>query len=140
MIIEFGAFNNCTSLKEIHLEKCDFSVNTNIYNCNTPKNLQIIVNDKVYKKSLETEIPANHKNLKLYSEYIKDKLHKIKHVNIIESIIYIDMFTQMYNKTEVLQVLRSIVQILKQKYHISDDNIDYVKFQIGKIGKIKNGS
>lgn len=140
MIIEFGAFYNCVSLKEIHLEKCNFPVNTNIYNCNTPNNLQIIVNDKVYKKSLETEIPANHKYLKCYSEYIKNNLNKIKNINIIESIIYIDIFIQMYDQSEVSQILKSLIQKLRQKYDISDNIISFVKFQIKKIGKIKNGS
>jgi hypothetical protein len=89
MIIEFNAFKECTFLEEIHFEKLDEPVNTDIYNCNVPDDLKIIVKDKLYEDFFNVEIPANHYRLMVYSEYIKRKIEKTKHYNIILSIIYI---------------------------------------------------
>lgn len=136
MIIEFGAFKNCTSLKEIHLEKCDFPVNTNIYNSNVPEDMRIIVSDKVYNNSLKTEIPFNHYRLTRQSDYIQEKIDKISNAKIIQSIIYIDKFIQESNNLDIIEVLKNTIELLKDKYNISKSIISYVNYLLNKKQEI----
>lgn len=141
MVIEYGAFQNCVSLKEIHLEKCDFPVNTNIYNSNVPDDLRIIVNDKVYNESIDKELQANRYRLTLYSDYIQEKIDKISNTKIIQGIIYLSKFIQQSNNQDIVSSLKNIITQLKNKYKISDSIISYVNYLMDKKQEIlQNGS
>lgn len=136
MIIEFNAFKNCTSLKEIHLEKCNFPINTNIYNSNIPDDMRIIISDKVYNDSLKTEIRSNHYRLTRYTDHIQEKIDKISNIKIIQSIIYIDKFIQESNDLDIINALKNIVEQLKIKYNISKSIINYVNYLLDKKQEI----
>lgn len=138
MIIEFNAFKNCTSLKEIHFEKLDEPVNTDIYNCNVPDDLKIIVKDKLYKQFLDIEIPANHYRLTLYSEYLQEKLQKIKNYNIILSIIYIQNVIDLALEQQLSVALQLIITILKKQFNITDEIISYVNYKLNQIKEYQN--
>lgn len=138
MIIEFNAFKNCTSLKEIHFEKLDEPVNTDIYNCNVPDDLKIIVKDKLYKQFLDTEIPANHYRITLYSEYLQEKLQKIKNYNIILSIIYIQNVIDLALEQQLSVALQLIINILKKQFNITDEIISYVNYKLNQIKEYQN--
>ena len=141
MDIHISAFKNCIALKEIHLEKCKFSINTNIYKANVQDDLKIIIKDNMYQDSLKTEIRANHYRLFNYSEYIQKKIDLIPNTKIIQSIIYIDRFIQSSNNLDIIRVLKDLIENLKTKYIISNDSIKYIDYLLNKKQEIiQNGS
>lgn len=142
MVIEFGAFQDCLSLKELHFEKCTQPVNTDIYRCNVPDDMKIIVHDKMYQKFFDIEIPANKYRLQLYSEYIQKKIDYIMHSHIITSIIYLDGIVNMLDAScqQIVEMLKTIRQYLKSKYAVSDATISYVQYLMQKKQEIQDES
>lgn len=138
MIIEFNAFKNCTSLKEIHFEKLDKPVNTNIYSCNIPNDLKIIVKDKLYKDFLNVEIPANHHKLMVQSEYIKQKIEKTKYYNIILSIIYIQKVVDLEIDQQLSNILKTLISKLQEIFKIANETVNYIKYNLDKIEEYQN--
>lgn len=139
MIIKYGAFANCTSLKEIHFEKCSEPNNTNIYR-NTSDDFKIIVKDKLFEKSLDTEIHANFSKIIRYSDYIQQKIDKLENSKIILSIIQLKEVCFLLNQIEYIKVIKSIIQILIDKYKITESQIQYIKYLLEKKQDMQNES
>lgn len=140
MVIEYGAFQNCNSLKEIHFEKCHTAINTNIYNSNIPDDLKIIVHDKLYSDFFKTEIKANRSCLLLYSEYIQEKIANIKYSNIILCIIYLKNITSAIDNNQIIITLNNIITYLTSKYQITNTQINQLQFLLDKKQEILNES
>ena len=139
MIIEFGAFANCCSLKEIHFEKCKEAINTNIYH-NASNDFKIIVHDKMLKQELAIELRANFSKVIKYSDYIQLKIDKLKNSNIILSIIYLEEVVSLLNNTEYINTIISIIKLLADKYKIDEFQKSYIQFLINKKQEIQNES
>jgi len=111
MIIDFNAFKNCTSLKELHFEKCSEPVNSNIYDCDIPDDCKIIIPNKLKKQWLETEIKANHFRIRTTDEFIDEKIHfSHKHSNVILSIIYIEKALKLIDDDKIKTALSTLIE------------------------------
>ncbi len=140
MKIEYGAFQNCTSLKEIHFEKCNEAINTNIYKSNIPAYMKIIVNDKVFNQSLSVEFPANLYRLQRYSDYIQQKIDTAKNSNIVLSIIQLNKVIDFHLDENIDNIVQKIKNYLCDKYSITKEQIQNILILIDKKQEIENGS
>lgn len=135
MYIEHNAFKNCINLKEIHFEKCDKAINTNI--TDEFLNVKIIVRDKLCL-DFKIEDKSNFDKIVPYSKFILNKISNIPSSNIIISIIYLMNVINYINNTKIINIIQIIIQQLILKFNIKHYKIKYIDFLLKKIQELKN--
>ena len=113
MTIEYGAFENCISLKEISFNDMQNHVMTNISRHNNlPKDFKIVVPDEIYDDEVNAELSFNKKHVISQSGLKLEQFKKNnKDANVYFAIAYLEDITN-------INIVYDIVRFLKDKYRI----------------------
>lgn len=120
--IDFKAFENCYSLKEIHFENYDTPIKSNIYYCGVPNYCKIIVKDCLFDKWQNIECASNKQNIIKYSDYVKNMILSKVNGKIILSIIYIRNAICLL-QSDIKDVLQNLIDELSRIANITDNDI-----------------
>ena len=116
MEIEFGAFKNCVSLKEILFKNQKDAVFTHIADSNRlPKDFVIVVPDDLLQKQLNIELPSNKKHVVSVTEYQLIKLKRQLNCNFNTYVAIWHL-----RKVKNFKTIQCIEQYLVKKYDIDE--------------------
>lgn len=123
MTIEYGAFANCCSLKEIVFKSIEEPVFTNISkNDKLPKDFKIVVPDDIYDKEVEIELPYSKSHV---SSFSREKVTKFKE-DVKNADVYFAV-AELEKISEHIQFIADVIQYLICKYGIDNSNYELAK-------------
>ena len=125
MTIKLNAFNNCSSLKEIHCEVFDDIIDfKSRFNDGISDNYIVIVKDKLYKKWLNANFEVH---IVKASNYIQSKIDNLNNSKVLKTILLLNDAKHILSNKDFLAALASIEKMLLKKYNIQQNDIEKIK-------------